>query len=113
MVRFGLALGLAMTALAAPAAAQSAMGFCVAGVGCQYERWREADLEQFSCNQLWTYRNLIYRANGYCFSTARAIRAFGNDGCRYDNLTGVPLTPVERANVATVQRVERLNACPR
>lgn len=94
---------------AVPAASQE--GFCVTSVGCQYERWRAADLEQFTCNQLWTYRNMFYRANRYCFSTPRAIRAFGNDGCRFDNISGVPLAPVERANVATVQRVERALGC--
>ncbi len=31
------------------------------------------------CDELWYARNAIYADNGYCFQTARAIRAFGSD----------------------------------
>jgi len=109
---FGAAVvGALVLSVPAPAVAQGS--FCVAAVGCQFDRWSVADLEQLDCGQLWRARNMFYKANGYCFSTPRAIRAFGNEGCMFDNLTGVPLTPVERANVALVQRVERAFACPR
>lgn len=37
-----------------------------------------------SCEQLWYARNLIWHDYGYCFTTDRAIRAFGNDQCRSD-----------------------------
>lgn len=105
-------LWLVLGVLAAmPAVAQE--NFCIVGVGCRYERWSAGDLAQFDCNRLWTYRNMIYKANGYCFQTVRARRAFGNEGCEYDEITGVPMTPIERTNVATVQRVERSLGCPR
>lgn len=32
-----------------------------------------------SCSELWYARNEIFAENGYCFQTARAIRAFGSD----------------------------------
>lgn len=35
-----------------------------------------------SCEALWHARNLIWHEYGYCFTTDRAIRAFGNDQCR-------------------------------
>lgn len=37
-----------------------------------------------TCEDLWYARNLIWHDYGYCFTTDRAIRAFGNDQCRGD-----------------------------
>ena len=34
-----------------------------------------------SCQQLWYERNAIFARNGYCFSSPRAIAAFGK-GCK-------------------------------
>ena len=42
------------------------------------------DAEKLGCEQLWTVRNGIYHARGYCFKTERAREAFGNQGCQYD-----------------------------
>lgn len=66
-----------------------------------------------SCDILWQIRNQIYHENGYCFRTPRGMRAFGNSGCRYSNVSAVPLNGYERANVARVARVESIKACPR
>ena len=41
--------------------------------------------DKLSCDDLWKARNSIYRAAGYCFQSERAVRMFGNDGCRYAN----------------------------
>jgi uncharacterized caspase-like protein len=38
--------------------------------------------EGASCEDLWYARNLIWHDYGYCFTTDRAIRAFGNDQCQ-------------------------------
>lgn len=65
-----------------------------------------------SCEELWYARNAIYKEAGYCFRTARAIRAFGNAGCQYDNMGAVPLSPGQRAAVADLQRQERYQGCP-
>ncbi len=65
-----------------------------------------------NCEFLWQMRNGIFAQRGYCFRTPRAIAVFGNEDCRYRNLADVPLNRIERANVATIARAERLK-CPR
>lgn len=67
----------------------------------------------FPCDALWGERNAIYKDAGYCFRTERAIRAFGNAGCRYDDLADVPLSARQRADIADIQRQERANGCAR
>jgi YARHG domain len=69
--------------------------------------------EFWNCEELWQNRNQIYKDAGYCFRTARAIRAFGNAGCQYDNLNFVPLSPVQRREIADIQRYENRRNCPR
>ena len=70
-------------------------------------------MREATCDILWQIRNQIYHENGYCFRTPRAIREFGNAGCRHDDINAVRLNMYERANVATIQRVERARGCPR
>jgi YARHG domain len=67
-------------------------------------------LAAFPCDELWGERNAIYKDAGYCFRTERAIRAFGNAGCRYDELADVPLSARQRADI---QRQERAAGCAR
>lgn len=64
-----------------------------------------------SCGEAWFQRNQIYKDNGYCFKTARAIRAFGNAGCSYDDVGDVPLSARQRAIVADLRAFERMNGC--
>lgn len=66
-----------------------------------------------SCEGLWIARNEIYKAGGYCFRTRRAIAAFGNAGCRYDDIADVPLSANDRHAVADIVRQERMMGCPR
>ena len=66
-------------------------------------------LAAFPCDALWGERNAIYKDAGYCFRTERAIRAFGNSGCKYDELADVPLSARQRADIAEIQRQERVN----
>ncbi|MBA9066631.1 hypothetical protein FHR71_000348 [Methylobacterium sp. RAS18] len=70
-------------------------------------------LAAFPCDELWGERNAIYKDAGYCFRTERAIRAFGNSGCKYDELADVPLSAHQRADIADIQRQERENGCAR
>jgi hypothetical protein len=63
------------------------------------------------CEDLWIERNSYYKEAGYCFRTARAIRHFGNSGCRYDNMNDVPLSRSVRARVAEIVRLERNLGC--
>lgn len=65
-----------------------------------------------TCDFLYTMRNLIYSQHGYCFKTARAIQEIGNAGCRFQNMADVPLSQIERNNVATIQRAETAKRCP-
>ncbi|QIJ77693.1 YARHG domain-containing protein [Methylobacterium sp. NI91] len=67
----------------------------------------------FPCDELWGERNAIYKDAGYCFRTERAIRAFGNAGCKYDELADVPLSARQRADIADIQRQEREAGCAR
>lgn len=67
----------------------------------------------FPCDELWAERNAMYKDAGYCFKTQRAIRAFGNAGCRYDDIADVPLSAKQRSDIADIQRQERSNNCPK
>lgn len=69
--------------------------------------------EFWSCGELWRSRNQIYKDGGYCFRTARGIRAFGNAGCQFDDVSDVPLSANQRREVAEIQRYERIRGCPR
>ncbi|BCB19814.1 YARHG domain-containing protein [Bosea sp. ANAM02] len=66
-----------------------------------------------ACADLWTARNEIYKAQGYCFRTQRAIAAFGNAGCQYDSIEDVPLSANDRRAIADIVRQERALRCPR
>jgi YARHG domain len=63
------------------------------------------------CTRLWVERNQIYKNEGYCFKTARAIRYFGNAGCIYDNEADVPLSRAERERIAYLISQERRFGC--
>jgi phosphopantetheinyl transferase len=63
------------------------------------------------CFRLWVERNAIYKANGYCFKTARAIDYFGNAGCRYDYESDVPLSRRDRARINRIMAEERDLGC--
>jgi hypothetical protein len=67
----------------------------------------------FPCDELWAERNAVYADAGYCFKTTKAIKAFGNAGCKYDEMADVPLSPRDRKKVAEIQAQERANRCPR
>ena len=70
-------------------------------------------LAAFPCDELWGERNAVYKDAGYCFKTSRGIQAFGNAGCKYDNLEEVPLSARDRAKIAELVRDERAHNCPR
>ena len=68
---------------------------------------------QDRCSQLWYGRNGIFKEAGYCFRTPRAIRAFGNAGCSYDDESDVPLSTRQRRAVNEIRREEQALGCPR
>ena len=67
--------------------------------------------DAYDCQELWVMRNEIFKANGYCFKTARAINYFGNGGCSYHNEGAVPLSGGERAMIRSVRASERRQGC--
>jgi hypothetical protein len=90
----------------------SAMANCYENIGCDdSEYFSRGDLRQLSCQSLWEVRNLIYQQNGYCFSTQRAKRAFGNEGCTITKQSQVRLNAFERENVAEIAAVEKAKGC--
>ena len=62
-----------------------------------------------SCGELWVAINSIYKNNGYCFRTRRAIDHFGNAGCVTSDMREV------RASMSGQdrRRVDRLVAMSR
>jgi hypothetical protein len=64
-----------------------------------------------SCQALWVERNQYYKNAGYCFHTRRAIKYFGNAGCRYDDEGSVPLSGGIRERIAEIARAERDRGC--
>lgn len=102
-----LAIALAMLAATSPALAN-----CYEGIGCDdSDYFQKQDLRYFSCQALWDLRNTIYKQNGYCFSTKRAIDYFGNQGCYISRQGDVKLNPYERQNVSTIAAVEKQAGC--
>jgi hypothetical protein len=65
-----------------------------------------------TCDFLYVMRNTIYSQHGYCFKTARGIQEIGNQDCHIRDMAAVPLSQIERNNVATIQRAERARNCP-
>jgi hypothetical protein len=70
-----------------------------------------ASAAQAPCASLWYERNQVYKDAGYCFTTARAIRAFGNAGCSYDDINDVPLSANQRAVMQDIVAQERRMGC--
>lgn len=85
---------------------------CFETVGCVQNRLiAPGDAEQLGCDQLWTVRNGIFAARGYCFHTERGKEEFGNDGCRFPVQEDVPLNDFERANIKVIQSIEKRRGC--
>ncbi len=101
------AIGAALVASPSPARAN-----CYELIGCtDKDYFKAAQLKQLSCQILWEVRNTIYKENGYCFHTQKAIQVFGNAGCKYDNAGDVPLNAAERHNVLAIKKAEAKKGC--
>jgi hypothetical protein len=66
-----------------------------------------------SCDFLYMMRNRIYAQHGYCFTTARGVSEIGNAGCHITNQSAVPLSNIERDNIATLEKAENAKSCPK
>lgn len=82
-----------------------------AGLGILAASAQAMPADAMSCKQLWVKRNQIYKANGYCFKTAKAIKYFGNAGCYIDDMSDVPLSKGEMKRVKTYRHWEEVNGC--
>jgi hypothetical protein len=65
-----------------------------------------------TCDFLYMMRNRIYAQHGYCFKTARGMSEIGNTGCFINNQAAVPLSTIERNNIATIHKAEVAKSCP-
>ena len=63
------------------------------------------------CSDLWVQRNAIYKANGYCFKTRKAINYFGNAGCLYDNAGTMPMSGADKSRVLAIKKREKQLGC--
>jgi hypothetical protein len=85
---------------------------CFEDIGCVQDRViARSDAEKLGCQQLFTVRNGIFAARGYCFHTERGKQEFGNDGCRYTVQDDVPLNDRERENIRIIQAIEKQRGC--
>jgi hypothetical protein len=67
--------------------------------------------DAYECKDLWVMRNQIYKDNGYCFKTTKAISRFGNAGCSFDSLSAVPLSDLDRSVIRDIKTSERRQSC--
>ena len=108
----GVSIGLVCGAIAVSSAPLPAQANCYELIGCtNKDYFKPSDLQQLGCQPLWEVRNWIYKENGYCFHTQKAIDAFGNAGCQYDDVADVPLNDVERNNVSSIKTAEANKGC--
>jgi hypothetical protein len=108
LVAAGVVTGLSGLA----AGPQPARANCYEIIGCSdKDYFKESALKKLGCQPLWEVRNWIYKENGYCFKTPKAIKAFGNAGCLYDNAAQVPLNKFEKYNVNVIKKVEKQKGC--
>ena len=67
--------------------------------------------DAYGCDELWTLRNQIFKANGYCFKSPRAIKQFGNAGCQFDAEADVPLSTQDRLTLRDIKRSAKRQSC--
>jgi hypothetical protein len=109
----------AVGVLAAISVAGPAGAVCYENIGCDNTNFFSKNYGYLvsptdgpNCAFLYIMRNTIYKAHGYCFSTARAISVLGNAGCHISNQSAVPLSNIERDNIATIAKAEKAKSCP-
>jgi YARHG domain len=67
--------------------------------------------DAYACSELWVLRNQVYKDNGYCFATARAITYFGNGGCNSYSQSALLLSGSERGLLRDIKASERRQDC--
>ena len=103
---------LAIAAMLALLSAGPAFANCYEDIGCtDDDKFRKSDLRELSCELLYDVRNTIYKENGYCFKTEKAVDYFGNEGCWITNQSRVKLNSIEKFNVGQIVAVENQLGC--
>lgn len=64
--------------------------------------------ESSTCEELWHARNYLFYLKGYCFTGARGIATFGNEGC---STSSPQMTEEETSFVAYVRQLETYHGC--
>jgi hypothetical protein len=67
--------------------------------------------DAYPCEELWVMRNQIYKDNGYCFTSQRAITYFGNGGCSVSNQSALSLSKSEGRLLRDIKLSERRQGC--
>jgi len=107
-----LAMALSTVLLVGGGGVSAAQAACYEIIGCTGgDVYRERDLGQMSCQILGDVRNSIYAEKDYCFRKPSYRRMFAGRDCRHTSANAVPLSRIERANVAAIRRVERAKRC--
>jgi hypothetical protein len=116
--RGGRRFGIAAVAALAASLASPVLADCYDLLGCTNKNAFSAHYSYLAgadgptCDFLYVMRNQIYAEHGYCFKTARGIQEIGNANCHIDDMAAVPLSQIERYNVATIRRAETAKRCP-
>ena len=85
---------------------------CYENVGCpDKDRITKEQARDLSCQNLWLVRNTIYYQHGYCFQNERGRQTFSNSRCTTNSIASLPLNPIESANVALLESLERRKHC--
>ncbi len=65
-----------------------------------------------SCDSMWKRRNAIWHRHGYCFTSARGLKEFGNAGCSRDEKAArAAMSSSDRAQVDALLAGERASNC--
>ena len=72
---------------------------------------KAGEFAAMDCQELWVARNQIYKDNGYCFTSARAITYFGNGGCSYHSTGALPVSNYDRTLLRRIKESERGHHC--
>lgn len=67
--------------------------------------------QAMSCTELWRQRAAIMKRLGFCFTDARGVAAFGNDGCKVQDPNALAYTPQDRDRIAQITLNERMKLC--
>ncbi len=66
-----------------------------------------------TCEELWERKQEIYRSNSYCLTDEAAIAKFGNDGCRFKELSEVSFSGADTNKLDLIARNEERKSCPK